>query len=659
MNYNGDLVKARFLADAGARTALVLLRDRDVTYFEQFDGPVSSTQLGFSEEELGGRFVVRLEKLDEIYQGEGSYGTVVCDGYSGRQSARTAVSIKFASPLTNFAIMSNGNFQIKGFQNPEINGPIFVNANGDSGDLTIWHQRVHVDPTTGLDNHVGGDVKIGGDLQASGDIVVQNKHYAGDGPAQRLDGPISAGSIQSSLPGVPNIGRVSFTRDVNAQPEAPVNLRIPPMEGILENFSARPGVIEVDISSYGEGVLAEFVDGKLHLSQAEHKTVGRVFDKDLYSEIASELSTETSHQYPGTGSSVIDELIKKEVVYDDPEFSNHPYPPDLINDLDGDGSVELEGDALELKRVTRGSTFRTIELSDDNWTSVRLVTGRTDYPRATGGTQGPTVFVRGVVNGKASLAYDTRNSRLSDSSQLPLLILADHEATGDSLNELAADGPGVPGGLLYADPDIKTDPAGEGQTGDSLVLMSRGTIGAGGTGTYGKAKARDLDGNPFDYASELRQLGTRYENHYGTDGYERRGFHPTPLQHRSNLFGVFAASRIDFHTNFSPGGSFIPNYRGTQHPANWSRHTWNEYGSPPPGVNQEASPYFLLRMRNTRSYSIGVPFVKGAATSLDGDMRFHGGTFDYDYNLRSLSPETLKEEIGLPVSVVVCTWQRV
>lgn len=50
--------------------------------------------------------------------------------------------------------------------------------------------------------------------------------------------------------------------------------------------------------------------------------------------------------------------------------------------------------------------------------------------------------------------------------------------------------------------------------------------------------------------------------------------------------------------------------------------------------------------------------LKGAISSLGSRIQNTGGVNQYDYKFQELDSTVLADELGLPVTLVVCTWQR-
>ncbi|MEW6281689.1 MAG: hypothetical protein AB1758_23980, partial [Candidatus Eremiobacterota bacterium] len=520
-----SLVQARLLADSGAETAVILMRDHDLEWFRDLPVPVTSERLGFDPVTLGGRFELRFEQIPEVTQGQGTFLTILSTGTSGGATARTAVTVKLTSPLTNYIFFSNGNYTIAGWGDPTISGPMFVNARGDQGQVRMWHDNRYWDPLYNVERHFGGKIQLASQIKATGKVFLRNADYKnqyslqpmsfdGTTPAQKL--------VLNDIDLAPSKGSLTLTSELSAQAEIPLNTQAPTIDQVLQGVRGNPRSTLVDVSSYPDGVLAEFIDGQLVVSEVDTREVGRVFDKDLYQGHRSSLINEMLLQHKSTDPGAMDAMLRADTLYDDPDFPNAAYPPGLQSDLSGDGQVETQGDYFPVNRVVRGPLIARIPLSRSRLKSVRLVTGRTDYPSASGVPTAPPVYVRGIVEGKVSLSYDVTSDTLDPRyDRLHMVVLNDHEMPTDSPSTaISSSGPGVPGGLRYADPKVGLTPADpDASSQDLAVLISRGSLsGAGATTSY-KESVHPDSGAAINYSKVLNDLDKSYRDFYRSKGF--------------------------------------------------------------------------------------------------------------------------------------------
>lgn len=603
-SYNEGTVRSRLIADSGAELALVLMRDDSLDWYRKggLPYPVTSQALGLTEDDLGGRFELRFEQVGQLYPNNASYLTVLSTGYSGRASAHTAVTVKLTSPLTNYVYFSNGSYNIEGWGNPSLAGPLFVNANGDAGNISMWHDIRYWNSQTNREEHSGGHIRLASQFKATGQIYLRNSDYRAQYSAdpKNMDGTTTPGNVvHDDISGVVPKGKVELVTALNAQANIPLNVDMPEMPDVLQKIREMEGKVPVDVSDYPDGVLAEFSDGKLFLSKAERRSVGKVFDKDVWMvDGPSMVSTQALHSKVDTNTA--DRMVRTDVAFDDPDFPNAPYPAGMTDDIDGDGTVETEGDYFEVNRVVRGDPIATIDLSRDDWKTVYLTTSRTDYQDGQGHATAPPIYVRGNVKGKLSMVYDVTDDSLDPNfDKLHTIVLDEHEDPLDSPGRtLPGDGPGVPGGIRYDDPNIKASAEDTASSPDALVLVSRGTMGASGTATNFKDRVHDADGKVVNYAQRLKNLDQQYVNAYAGK------YSPVDLrldsynQTIAPMSGVFISNKFHYRANRLGAD-------GKQYGAEWSRKvnsiwstmTWSQFPVPPPGVESSKTSFMLLRFR--------------------------------------------------------------
>lgn len=662
MSFGADSVRARMLADSGAKLAIILMRDKNVAWYQDgFPSPVTSESMGYSEGDLGGKFTLEFDSLAGVNESPGTYVTVLATGYSGNQTAKTAATVKLSTPITNYVFFSNGNYNIAGWGDPVIRGPVFVNSNGDRGNVTMWHDNRYWDSINHRERHVGRTITLDAQIRAVGSISMRNPDYLRNWSEDPMlfDGTNGAGNlVHDDLMGASALGRLNLEGDFVTEPNVPVNVSVPEVDDVMETFNARSDVNVLDISNSSKGVLAEFIDGELIVSEVVMKDVGHIYDKDLYAQNGASIVNSTMSYYESSDRAAIEQLVREEVVFDDPELPNRAYPPDLVTDLDGDGAPETEGDAIPVQRITRGNEIGRFPLANDSFTSVRLTTSRFDHPGMDPGGNAPPVFVRGIVDGKVALAYDVADEGLAaNADKLNMVLLTEHEHPDDSDMDIAT-GPGVPGGLRYADNNIPTSPDADiaSATDDQAMLLSRGVFSQGGTTGHNKKIVRDENGNAIDYRQQLNDLVDSYKTFYSGLGYQDADWRTGAGGGAETVaHGVFVAGESGNNTLRvtttglvdSPGHRFPG---GVQ---------WRNLPGPyPSSAISSRNALFLGNMRGSAINHGTRVELKGALSSLNKKLTLSGGESEYDYRLQQADADVIANEMGLPVSAIVCTWQR-
>ncbi len=234
-----ETVRARALADSGLEMALVMMRDESIEWYNDpaFPYPVTSQSMGLTPADIGGEFQLFVESYPALYPSEGTFRTIRWVGQSGRAQATSLATVKLTSPLTNFLVVSNGNYILPGWADPEINGPIFVNANGDNGDFRIWHDNHHFRRIDKTEAHAEATVTMNAQIKAAGDIYVQNHDSLGglDQAPLMLNGEIPPGEIihddlATRVPG----GKIVLPTTLTADPAVELNVEILTTPEMLE-----------------------------------------------------------------------------------------------------------------------------------------------------------------------------------------------------------------------------------------------------------------------------------------------------------------------------------------------------------------------------------------------------------------------------------------
>ncbi|MDQ7825721.1 MAG: hypothetical protein RDV48_23170 [Candidatus Eremiobacteraeota bacterium] len=743
LTHDESYVRAGQLADSGAQIAVLLMRDYRYNWYETsqlppgFSMPLRSTELArtfpeYSPEALGGTFEVEVEEFTSLYPKthngliRGTYRTIISTGRSGSRSARTAVTVKVTSPLLNYLMVSSGDLQLPGWDNPKINGPIFVNSNGSqSGNVWMWHDALFYFPLTRSVMHCPQEPYISGEIKATGKIYLRNhvetgntnvvppgenpwskdKYYFSgtENPGQLQYQDIDYSKFPASNPAC-NTGHLNFPRELSSQPETNLNLSMPTTDSLMENMRNKKQKIVVDISGCTEGALAEFVGDKLYISKATAKTVGRVWDKDFYKSHQDEILYHYSVNKGVTDRTALDALCRSEVTWNDPDFAEDDYPSQVQDeagrDLDGDGRDETKGNYFEVKRIVRGDAVKAestpgdyITIPQDGWTTVYVKTSNISIPISDGVTtfqSAPPLYVRGNIKGKVVLAYDAPEAGTAAKNRLHTVILSQHEAPDDvEAKRKIAPGPGVPGGIRYSNPLIKSSPDDEGgNADDAIVVVSGGSMNAAGNTGYYQDCMRAENGNKVNYLSSNYQLDESYRNYYQSI-YQNAGVPAGSLdkklhedfnltqhsQHLSGyglswnhntiktpLYGVFIGNESHISRNrVSASGTFIPDAATSKNAYAWQDFRWSSISSSaqlPNGASTGDTPMFSFRFRNAY-ISDGCQYrLRGSISSLGKPLYVSGGDSAYDYKLQEFQASDIAEEIGLPPSVVVCSWQK-
>lgn len=712
--YDEDFVKARHLADSGARYTILMMRDVKADFYAG-KLPLSSTTLGptFSPESLGGTFEVQVHETSELganpYPAAGTYRTIVSTGKVRGRTARTVATVKVTSPLVNYLALSRGDFWIgvELTQVHRIEGPILTLANpaaNQRGDVRIWHMLQYFDVTPNRFATAPGDIEIAAEIKAAGRIYVQNLNddpnwttYHGSrerypplpGP-RNLDGEYEPKDFPGANIGFesPDItfvvpekwrGKVTLLDDLNAQPNHEFGAKVPEMADVIKRFREKPGVKTIDISNYPQGVLVEFHGGKMSVSTTQRKLVGRMFDAYLLDDHQGTFINELGWQFGGGNRNRLRERLHDEVAWNDPMFPDAPYPDGYVDWNDNgvpNGKRETHGDYFDVYRLERVATFETVNLSRGDWTTIRFVTSRTDYPSADGGpTTGPPLYLRGLVQGKATVVYDVTDDNLDPGyTKTPMLILGEHEAGDDSPGNKLAGVPGIPGGLVYADRSYKNraDARGAGSQ-DALVLVSRGQIyGAGQPGFYLDNLRRGTNFKTrYDYRQVLHDRDVNYSRKYGS-GSDDPDFLVTTESTssfvnlvRTPLYGVAIENGSVPLLRLSGTGELVLDFPLLTHPNSGSALKWADleaaFGTSPdwrtPPGNPTETAAFPLRFRNARTADGSRWRLTGSYHGLGGAPYLNGSS-RFDYKYQALQAQEIEDGIGLPLSVLVVGWLR-
>lgn len=670
---------ARMMADSGLDLAIVLMRDQAHDWYSSYTQPVTNGDLGMTD--LGGDFELSFHSLPSLSSGAGTFITIRCRGRAAGKEAISLATVKVTSLISNYLFFSNGDFRLMGNGTPANSGPILVNGNGDEGNFRIWHDRLNVTELTNRNRHDFGEVTLSGSVRANGRVFLRNRVVVGAPTLDSLqfNGNVPPGRIvHEDLPGTTARGSLVLPREVEVEADSPLRAAVPRIDSVMRTAASQSGVTQINVGGFRDGVLAEFVDGKLILSEARRVTVGRVYDKDVYLGETSTLISATSDHYGNPDRNAMHELLKREVVWDDPDFPDAPYPPDLVDDLNSDGLNETSGDYFELQEIVRGPAIPrgNITLDPSRYSFVQLVTDRTNYPGEFG-PQAPPVYVRGIVDGRINLSYTVSDPSLDPTyDRLNVMILSQHEDPDVAADRRITTGtaPGVPGGLRFADPTQRPDPSSSvAGSEDMLILSSRGSLTASGPTGFFKTRVRATADTPgsvprsptgvFDQSRRLVDLDNLYSSSFGSGPWAADEFRTQDTgQNRpsAHLQGMFVAARVDFPDGrlTSDGGISGPALGNRRNPRYDVFSNWTDYPSPwPTGVTASDAPVFGTRFRNTRTANTANDFLKGTYASLAEPLGAWKGERYYDYSWQDMTASDLTAA-GVPLTVVLCTYQR-
>lgn len=662
-------VHATALADTGAQLAYSLLRDHDPQYFKTRN-PLRSADLGpeFARNVIGGSFEVQVDDADYtatgLYPNNGTFYTIISTGRVGNHVARTEMILKMTNPLLNYLFLAPEDLRLKASRT--VVGPIVVNADpasGDRGNLSFGHDEDYWSSLSHQYEHDGGDLRLDIQARATGDIYIRNSsdHGYTQAPLQ-LNGRYAPQSFQHQdhvilAAGGSWDGHVVLTDDCALEANAKFTTKIPTMDKLLKRYRDGTGPSPVDISGEAGGVLVEFTGSQVFISQAVTRQVGRVYDRAHALEQATYLIDSLYRRYYGISQAAAQVMLDQEVDWNDPVFPDRPYPADL-----GPGT----GDYIDVYRIERGATLQSYALSDASWTTIYLTTSRTDYLTADGRRQGPPVLVRGMVDGKCMVVYDVTDDSLDPgANRLHMILLGQHEDPADSPgNKLPTGGaPGVVGGLLYADRNIKADPDQATFTNDRVLLMCRGSITGGGEPAVHRGRMHDMADAPYDYESVLRNLDQSYSQFY-TGTSNARDFRVSSTSATywsdgpySHFYGIAVSAHSDRDDWRLNSLGQVVDRPSNDYPTGGIA-TWDDFGFvPPAGANPNSMAIFPWGFRHVRAPGSFKGDVRGSFHSVQTSYEISGNAY-YDYSWQALKEQEIRQELFLPVQPVMSSFQR-
>lgn len=192
----------------------------------------------------------------------------------------------------------------------------------------------------------------------------------------------------------------------------------------------------------------------------------------------------------------------------------------------------------------------------------------------------------------------------------------------------------------------------------TLFLRALARVRAGST-LQGKSRVFNDAGEEYNYANELRELDTLYSNYFGGgDPKVKESFKiaswnsPKATQH--GIYVGNSASRSAART--TANGGALTKTDKVLAAAQWSALP---FGIPTYASRPDQRAVAIEAMRNGYAVHTTFPRLLGAMSSLGKKASFSYGESFYDYRFQSLDAESLSVGIGVPTSVVLCTWQRI
>lgn len=527
-------------------------------------------------------------------------------------------------------------------------------------------------------------------------------------------------------------GSVNFTRHFFADPNADFAVRTPYMRELLDHYRAEvPAFESVTVPPEGLLVEFRGASGQVTFSKVDTTEVGRLYDRGAFLDACgAEWNASLPYSFDGNWFLIAGERMypglglqraREELAWDDPAFLNAPYPAELLSgsydvpdgsaptdpivlepDMDGDGTDETQGDYTPVHRIVRGlEAHPPITAIDDgeNFTFIVLrphssnpMTNVTNddpaYPGMPAMQSFPPVYVRGILNGRVVLIYDVDPSQESldpldldtpdagDSNgagvwngypKVHMFVLAQHEMLNE--NGTTAFGDLVPGGIHYHDPRIKVSPADPGTlTDDSLLMISRGTLGA--FGTHGHHYSWLYRNAPsysqrYNYREALRNLDEQYANHYApTDPGRQDDFRITSKTNSfltrhavATVYGVGVSNwtlNIYFRPTYDdPAATTLVGKTHPNYGHSWDDFHWNDIPGPDPPTHDPAkAPMIGTLMRESRCNEAWKWRTRGSLHSLAA-MVGMAGEARFDYTFQELTDEDIKEHLHLPLSPVL------
>lgn len=673
-----ELVRARGLSEVAAELAFNLMRERPLWFEDEAYGepPFTNEDFGpdFAREVVGGTFEITVLDREDLdpdpfeTNNSGTYKVIVSRARVGNRSAQTVLSVKLTNAFIHHLVAARGTY----YHEPDVllSGPVFVDwENGMPGNFQFAPSRV-IDrrANTGrVDWDLSSaDVLFGGEVRATGEIFMQSIAPNRFLTAGRLpiEGNKPAGFEkfhrdvdQSKLDAGRQTGKLHLTRDSRFESHVGMALLVNPMDELLATYRLNQGGVHtLDVGAYPDGVLVEFLPGGgLMVSRGVWKDVGRCYDRAYYQANERDVLQFLRERYENDKWESARTIAEAEVAWNDPAYPEERYPA-LLEKSSDTGSER--GDYFDVKRLVRdGDPLFQTTLSNEKWTVLRLVSSRAGYSTADRPARltAPPIFVRGVVDGKAVVVYDEAQPGsdgypTGGGTTYHMYIHAEHEDPDDAPGDLM-----VPGGLHYANRELKREPEARGSfSDDQVILLCRGSLR--GSGLNGEGLSYLVQGNDrVNYRQRLRNLDDLYVQRYSDEEY-RLGRdnlkQDWPVTHFDGIgISHWSAWNRDWVT--AGGQIVVSRDLGQENRAYFSfdgeKPDWGTaFKRWPDEVKRDKLPSLPTYMR-CASAPEGCDFrVFGGVHGVGVPLELKGVAF-YDYRWRNATAEEIKEEIQLPV----------
>jgi hypothetical protein len=223
----------------------------------------------------------------------------------------------------------------------------------------------------------------------------------------------------------------------------------------------------------------------------------------------------------------------------------------------------------------------------------------------------------------------------------------------------------VPGGIRYDDPTVKLDRNQTTYSADRLILISRGSLSAVGDSGILKRRVRDASGVIIDYEQKLLTTNAQYKTFYaGKYSADDLAFRVPYADWGGNLiatatYGVYIGNWLDScHNKVTAEGLFITHSDLRKYENGWSYLRWDAFPSWPSNVGAGDDALFPVRFRTANLYAGFGLALKGSMASLGKPLE--SASFvptRFDYSLQLMKPQDIRD-MGLPLTMVPCSWQR-
>lgn len=689
VQHDEQLVKARLIAAAGNELVFHLLSNREDDWYEEdfsfsndpeaddYFAGMRDTELEekYSPQVLGGTFRVRTQtwESDEDELSGGTYLVLICSAKVGRRETTVDSSsrflVKVSNPFVNNLTVGQGYLPITAAST--LSGPVLVTSGGGlPGQVDLVAHTVTsaaVVPRSIHSRTVNASINV----RSQGDIrLVNTEQGAGIIESQILSkGTYAPGQFEllppPAIPGATllngGIGGVLFSQESILQPNAQLLPRLPKAQEIFQTLSRLSGTENIDITSHSRGVLLEIDGDRATLHEMVPTTLGRLFDLGMLVSLweqpfdYQELLVNRLQSLYGAGAYGV---ALKAVEWDDPSFPNAALPLNLrehalsqyqVSNPDARlTDIPTTGDYFELLAPRRGALLAEWNLSRDSWKVLHFSTSSLSGSDDDGNPVAPPIFVRGRVQGKVLLAYDVAENLLP-------LDLETHTGLCDVIVLSEGDtSTGIEGGLRLEDESVlRKHNSTETPSLDQCLVLSRGGVKSWGPPLQMMSWVTAPDQSRINALAAALPSLTPEETTVMNEKYFMRPatFYGVSCGDVLNLNQASMTANLRQAIPSETLPSRFPE-AAFQRPIVWTDlDPSNSRDTRLLGGNQALIPWaFRLCYRPWASTWI----THGAHSSL----RRHNttplfGQNTYDYRWRSLDAATLREHMGLPVTLTL------